>query len=237
LTVDSVISKFSAAGAGPVILSFGTNVTQLTSGQTVRFVGVLTDPDGVAALVGGHLTSPDGTIQYGAFVADQQGSYSLDLSWDQINQAQGITFTTDEMRMFRAEFFDVDGHSAVQNATLRLHCNGLAACTGQCVDLHTGMQGGSQIVNCGSCGNDCSTGGECRNGRCVNWTDCVSPASTTATSCSQYCAVLSARCQSGCLAADGSGTRWGTWYFESPQSCSDESKGMGFESGCLNGRW
>ena len=66
----------------------------------------MTHPQGVADLVGGHLTDPTGAIQYGAFIASQQGSYSLSLDWDQIYQSTQFQFVGQTQISFVAQFFD-----------------------------------------------------------------------------------------------------------------------------------
>lgn len=133
--------------SAPVIQSLGTSVSQLTAGETVRFTAVVTDARGAGHLSGGQLLDSSGAVQYGVFLAASPGHYQLDLSWSQINQVAPITFTTQESRTFRADFYDVDGGSTSQSITLLLECNGLAACDGACVDLSTDMD------NCGACGN------------------------------------------------------------------------------------
>jgi hypothetical protein len=137
---SSGVGPASDAGAGsasnphsPRFLSLGTNVMSITEGQAVTFTAVVTDPDGIDDLIGGSLTSTDGKIQYGAFAtASQEGAYSLQLSWNAMNQADAITFGTMEGREFRAVFFDVAGNTAEQNVTIRLTCQGKAACAGDC---------------------------------------------------------------------------------------------------------
>lgn len=119
---------------GPSLISFGTNVTALTDGESVRFVALATDPTGVDSLVGGQLTSADGAIKYGAFGASQQGAYSLDLSWSQINQAKQIAFAEEEKRTFIAEFFNAAGQRTQQTIELRFHCRGQPACEGRCTN-------------------------------------------------------------------------------------------------------
>ena len=136
---------------GLTILSFGTNVTELVPGESVTFVAVCTDVAGLQALAGGVLESPDGTIQYGAFVASSQGSYSLTLSWSQINQAEPITFDSNDQRSFEAAFFDSAGSSAHRTTSITLTCNGMAACDGVCIDIMT------DDGNCGSCGTACGS--------------------------------------------------------------------------------
>ena len=117
----------------PNIISFGTNVPELTDGETVRFVALVTDPGGVDSLIGGQLTSPDGAIKYGAFSASQQGAYSLDLSWSQLSQAKPLAFATEETRTFVGEFYDSAGQRMQRSVELRFHCRGEPACEGRCV--------------------------------------------------------------------------------------------------------
>ena len=148
---------------GPKIISLGTNVNQLTSGESVRFVAVVTDPSGLQNLVGGQLVSPDGTIKYGAFIASQQGSYNLDLSWSAINQAQGINFAASESRTFVAEFYNTAAQKSSQAITLKLHCdlNGMTrgACNGVCsAEGATCGGGGGRICVAGACGLGCYIG-------------------------------------------------------------------------------
>lgn len=128
---------------GPRILSLGTSVKQLTQGESARFVAVITHPDGLDNLAGGQLTSPDGAIKYGAFQADHQGSYTLDLSWSLLQQTQPIGFASEEMRSFIAEFFDMQGHKTAQSLSLRLHCNGKNACDGVCLAQGDRCSGGT----------------------------------------------------------------------------------------------
>ncbi|HRI53052.1 MAG TPA: YCF48-related protein [Pseudomonadota bacterium] len=128
---------------GPRILSLGTSVKQVTQGESARFVAVITHPDGLDNLAGGQLTSPDGAIKYGAFQADHQGSYTLDLSWALLHQTQPIGFASEEMRSFIAEFFDMQGHKTAQSLSLRLHCNGKNACDGVCLAQGDRCSGGS----------------------------------------------------------------------------------------------
>lgn len=146
---------------GPKIISLGANVTQITIGESVRMVAVVTDPSGLQNLVGGQLVSPDGSIKYGAFIAAQQGSYNLDLSWSQINQAQPINFAMEDKRTFVAEFYNVLGQKSSQAVMLRLHCTTAAgvvrgACAGVCGDEGaTCGGGGGRICVAGACAAGC----------------------------------------------------------------------------------
>ena len=182
----------------PVFLSFGSSVVSITIGESVIFSAVLTDPDGIDDVIGGSLKSPDGTVVYGTFsTSGQEGSYSLTLSWDMIDQSQPITFEGDDQKSFVAEFFDVAGHRATKSAQLRLHCDGGggAACSGRCTSLDTSDE------DCGGCGNQCPTpapgfgGSVCRSRQCVavfstGDSQGFEPP-TTPTSCNAVCAVAS----------------------------------------------
>ena len=182
-------------GGGPRILTFGANVTQITEAESVRFVAVVTHPGGLEKLVGGQLADASGAIKYGAFVADHQGTYSLDLSWAQMNQAQALTFTSaGASRLFRATFFDVAGTTVFQDATIALTCDGMnrakpAACAGKCVDLS------SDSGNCGACGTRCSASGSCAEAKCAGWTTCLTAIGQT---CDAACGAAGKHCVSTC---------------------------------------
>jgi hypothetical protein len=136
----------------PVFLTFGTNVSSLTENETVVFSAVLTDPDGIADLIGGALKSPDGTISYGAFAtSDQEGAYSLSLTWDAIEESQDITFQQGQTRMFMAEFFDAAGHKTQKTISLQLTCNGMYACGGKCL-----AECGAMSTNREACSGVCA---------------------------------------------------------------------------------
>ncbi|MHB8418397.1 MAG: hypothetical protein ACYDCL_10000 [Myxococcales bacterium] len=156
-------STGASSGGGPIILSFGTNVTSLTENQSVTFVAVVTDPAGLQYLVGGNLQSAGGTIQYGAFQATTQGSYSLTLSWDQINQANPINFPAGQnvVLTFEAVFFEQSGLSTTRLTQLTFDCgNGGAACAGICCssgdvcDPGLGCVVQSNVQPDGGCGTD-----------------------------------------------------------------------------------
>ena len=142
------------------ILSLGTNVNSLTMGGTVRVTADVTHTDGLQKLLGGQLNSVDGKTKYGAFVAGAGGAYSLDLTWDQLHQAQAISFDKMDTRSFTAEFFDVDGNKVSGTVDLALTCNGDPACGGKCLKAGTLCAGSStQICVAGSCSDGCYIGG------------------------------------------------------------------------------
>ena len=165
LTCQSGTCQQGNTNNGPIFLSFGTNVTTLQSGQSVTFVAVLTDSAGLSALAGGALQSPGGSIQYGAFTAANQGSYSLILPWSAINQSQPIDFMASGQRSFEAIFFDSQGKSSTRTTALTLSCSTSApsidACNGTCTNLMTDAR------NCGTCGTTCAAPLACVGGQCA----------------------------------------------------------------------
>jgi hypothetical protein len=140
---------------------------------------------------------------YGSFTAAASaGSYSLTLPWDQINVLTAINATPLGVdRVFRAEFFDMAGHKAVREVTVKLRCNPkgssleYACCNGASV-LVNRHPFGSSYEACGTCDHNCQqkppTWGSnvhCSDFRC-EWTG----QSTTPVSCDTYCASVSAHC-------------------------------------------
>lgn len=160
-TVDMMMSTGPDLAQGSLkILSLGTNVTSLTDGGTVRVTAVVTHTDGLQKLLGGQLSSADGKIKYGAFVAGAGGAYSLDLTWAQLHQAAAIAFDKDQVRSFSAEFYDVDGNKVTGTVDLTLTCNGDPACAGKCQKAGTLCSGSStQICVAGACSDGCYIGG------------------------------------------------------------------------------
>lgn len=150
----------------PRFLSFGTNVSAISEGESIMFTAVLTDPDGIDDLIGGSLTSDDGMVQYGAFATSgQEGSYTLSVSWDQFQQVEDIVFLTMGNRVLRAEFFDVDGNSVQRTVTVSFRCsNGAYACAGRCgaaCAVET-LERVSPAQACTAQGLTCPTNGEHR---------------------------------------------------------------------------
>lgn len=127
-----------AEPGGPVLLSVTMNASRMTQVDSVRFVVLVTHPEGLSHLVGGKLATPDGAATYGAFAADQQGAYSLSLSWAELNQVKPITFpfAKSEARTFLVEFYDSAGRKASKIMGLELACSVAAsAVAGRCDPL------------------------------------------------------------------------------------------------------
>lgn len=131
---DMGSSDMPPTGGGLTILTFDTNYSQITQGQSITFRVSLTDPSDLQN-VKGDLLSPDGKTKYGSFVAGQPGKYSLTLSWDQINQAQEIDFANRIERQFVAQFSDSAGVPITKSAWLPFYCdNNQVAYKGTCSD-------------------------------------------------------------------------------------------------------
>jgi hypothetical protein len=98
---------------GPQFLQLSTNVTTVRDTTTVVFTALLTDPDGIDDIIGGSLVDPGTGSSYGAFqTSAAEGSYSMSVTWNEINTVAPIDFATTGTRGFRARFFDVAGHVA-----------------------------------------------------------------------------------------------------------------------------
>jgi hypothetical protein len=139
----------------PMILTFATSVTSIEPRQSVTFTAVVTDPDGIDNLIGGTLAAPGGTPSYGAFMtAAAEGSYSLALSWEQIQQATPLPDdSTEGMLTFEAKFFDAEGNSATQTVMVEFLCDvdggSNVCCGGESTDTT------SDDNHCGACNNAC----------------------------------------------------------------------------------
>lgn len=187
-TSNPTTSTTSVEGA-PVFLSFSANVATLTQDESVTFTATLTDPDGVADIVGGSLYNADESLQFGPFVAaGQPGTYSITLTWGQIHQTETIEFDNGSRpRGFRAVFFDQAGHKATDDAELTLVCAGGTACDGICTDL------GLDALNCGQCGNACDAGA-CESGMCApTYSPCTEEEDGAAT-CAEVCQLVGEMC-------------------------------------------
>jgi hypothetical protein len=126
-------------------------VNQLTPDKKLIITAVVTDPQGIGDLIGGQLEEPAGGTYDSFATASQEGSYSLTLSWDDINQVSPINAAVSgSSRVFRARFYDQAGNETTKDLTIKLLCgDGMTACAGECHDLQ------NETANCGKCGFDC----------------------------------------------------------------------------------
>lgn len=175
------------ADGAPEILSFSSNSSRITAGDTLVFTAVVTDPDGISDLIGGTLESSTGGT-YGSFAtASDEGAYEISLSWNAINTVSSIDFSDQQSRNFVARFYDAAGHTAESELSVTLTCDGDAACGGDCVDLQ------ESLSNCGECGNQCVGfqianyvfSAECYQGACIAPSECTADLEQN---CTQVCA-------------------------------------------------
>jgi hypothetical protein len=212
-----------SSDAGPRILTFGTDVQSIAPGEAVRFVALVTHPNGLDKLVGGRLTDPTHMVNYGAFAADNQGSYSLDVSWDQLNRVTPVMFEVSESRMFIGEFFDRDGRTASQPGAVTMTCNGKTGCSGACVDLMT------DVNNCGRCGNKLPPVESCQSGKpVIEWSPCTIRSLATGFTCTEYCTLQGFQCASQC----GSDHMQNEKTFDSAEACPANGTGDEFMRSC-----
>lgn len=181
---------------GPNIVSLGTSSPSITEGETVIFTATVTHPDGTDAIAGGSLATPDGKVTYSPFVSVGGGTYTVDVSWKQINGVETIEFTSDQARSFQAVFFDNDSRQASRIVELTLSCGDSAACDGVCIDLD------SDSENCGACRRQCIVRdtlapiGGCESGECLpTYGDCIQIAEFP--NCGSYCSSIGESCVSG----------------------------------------
>ena len=183
----------SSAEGAPFFISFSTNVGQITEGESVVFTAIVSDPDGFDDIAGGTLFTQDGAFSYGPFVsAGQEGTYSITVSWAEVDQVASIEFEDFDLdRVFRAEFFDKEGHKVTKDTMITLHCEGGGACGGSCKDFQ--IDG----ANCGTCGKICSGG--CGGGECLPiFGECIVEQDGFLT-CEDYCQAGGEQCvEAGC---------------------------------------
>lgn len=195
------------APGGPTFLSFSANTMLLEYNETLIFSAVLTDPDGIDDLIGGTLVDAGSGATYGSFqTSAAEGSYSLSVSWDQIDTVITIEAPpTGIERAFRAEFFDQGGNKATGDITVTLRCSSPGSTTnsyGCCAGTQTNWN--YEDGSCGSCDSGGGTFYGCPNG--PSWA--ASPAPYDAT-CSSF------RCE------------WLTMSDSTRQSCTDHCLDVG----------
>ncbi len=159
---DETTGGPSSDPEGPIILELSSNITELGPESTVRITAIVTDPDGIEDVIGGSLTNQSGSVTYGALAtSSQEGAYTIELSWAEINLADPIEFTGSLERSFIASFFDTAGHETSEAIALTFACEFEdGACDGQCMYL-------SSNSNCGGCGVVCEDFDSCQDDECV----------------------------------------------------------------------
>ncbi len=194
-------------GQPPRVLSFDTNVTQITEGQSVIFTVVVTDPDGIDDLIGGSLKDAVNGQTYGAFsTSASEGAYSLTVSWNDIHLIRAINFLAPITRTFNAVFYDQSGNTASDSKGITLACGSDGACDGACTDLDSPN-------DCGGCDITCRYDQVCssRNCRCPSGEAECSGLCRDTSDDDNHCGQCGHACQNGmhcesstCQCADGS---------------------------------
>jgi len=154
----------SPAGA-PMVMEMLANTTNITKGEPITFTAIVIDPDGLDTIVGGKLMTEDGTGFYGAFAHIGGGTFQILLTWELIGQTSTIEFKgASQVRVFLADFIDVDGNHGTKTIEITLGCDSGAACDSKCVDLMV------DDFNCGICGRACDPydyeASDCNDGEC-----------------------------------------------------------------------
>jgi hypothetical protein len=199
------------SGGPPMIVDFGTNVTSITEGESVVFTATVIDPDGPDDVQGGSLKSQDGAINYGGFADQGNGTYSIEISWSQINQTDTLEFDGMETRTFRAEFFDNMANSASEMTDIDFTCAGGCAWDGTCPDTQ------NDDDHCGTCGHACTViwdDGHCAAGACgPTYSECAVMADPPV-NCTQVCGARGQACsEDGC----GDGGVHVVWFSDQGQ--------------------
>lgn len=152
------LAACGAASTEAVISTFGLDKDSITQGQTVKVTAILSDSQQGGSMAGfrGVLLDPSGSV-YGTFgSSDLPGTFTYDISWEQLHANRPIGFATEDVRTFVAEFVDDLGHKVSRTFSLRLHCNGRPACEGQCTTngANCPLSKGLQCL-AGQCGTGC----------------------------------------------------------------------------------
>jgi hypothetical protein len=104
----------------------------MTEGGSVTFTATVIDDDGLDDIVGGMLTDEGGTTVYAPFTQLSAGTFSVSLSWSQLNAFEPINFQNEMVKVFRAEFTDTTQKAGSANVAVTLTCNLGTAIDGVC---------------------------------------------------------------------------------------------------------
>jgi hypothetical protein len=182
-------------GSAPRILTLNANTTTVTEKDQLVISLVATDPDGIEDVIGGVVKDPGTGGSYGALQsAAMEGSYSITLSWAQINTVSYLDApAAGAPRTFRVQIFDMAGNVAEGDVTVTFKCSGDSGLTGRpeaCGGICTGLD--FDFENCGTCRHACHDVRDCRGGRCFSDTQ-----ATGALSCNEVCAMYGNTCLAG----------------------------------------
>jgi hypothetical protein len=222
-----------SSGDGPRVLSLTADRTSISPGETITFAAILAKAND-QRIAGGTLKGKNGAV-YGAFqAASENSTFTIALSWDQIDGTESITFTgSTATRELVAVFFDDGGGETTTPASITLACgSGKSACSGKCVDPKTDDD------NCGVCGNTCASTQACVSGSCASpslqtCVDMSTPGS--ATTCKAHCASLGGRCMEQACSLPGRTAKTAGFSMSSAGKCTaGETESIGGTLYCDN---
>lgn len=195
----------SSSTSSPDILTFTASTTELAAGDSITFSAVVTDPDGIDDLIGGLLSTPSGD-GYGSFASSaQEGSYSLRLTWEDLETVEVIEFDEELSRTFQATFYDVAGNTSAARITVVLHADGDGYCDGEITDLD------SNPDHCGSCDTKVPAHGAC-DGGIASYGACLDL--DRPESCDDWCESRGKSCSDECEYSGG-------WFFGYEENCAE----------------
>lgn len=187
-----------AGGVAPTFLSFTADRSEMRTGEEVTFSAIVTDPQGIADLIGGTLQTENGDTYNSFATSGDEGAYSVSTAWTDIDRLALVPdFTGSTDLTFQATFYDVAGHSTVAATTISLecpsadapqYCDGAGDGTSICQSLQ------EDASNCGSCGNDCvanetegGTDPACEGGTCVHTVEAQCSNTLEVANCNEFC--------------------------------------------------
>lgn len=188
----------AAPPGSPSVTSLTVSPTLFGPSTTGTFRATVTDPQGLGTITGGTLVDPVSGDSYGSFTGSN-GSYTIELSWDDINDLRDITAEEGgSLRIFEAVFTDATGNTATRQVSATMSCGaGSATCEpGSCTPLRV-------VTACGSCANDCTDAEVSSGGLLVDATGCQLDAIPYCTvtleedvrrSCGEACSAQSLEC-------------------------------------------
>jgi hypothetical protein len=188
----------------PIILEFSVNPSTVNPDEAGTFYALVTDPQGIADLIGGSLKSDDGTTIAAFSSSADEGSYSTSVEFDTLAEAFAEDTTGNSGTMtVTASFYDQAGHITTDSLDVVLECDGSNddLCSEGCVDVSRDEQ------NCGGCDSVCATKltasgltavpsemDDCTSGTCLAVTACVKELEATSDTCNKVCGAAGTTC-------------------------------------------
>ncbi|HEY1100731.1 MAG TPA: scavenger receptor cysteine-rich domain-containing protein [Myxococcota bacterium] len=159
---------------GPSILSFTSSTSTLDDSSSATLTIVVSDPDGVADIVGALLVDPaTNTILRPLSPSGTAGTFTADVRWSDLGSASlTLDFGATARRSIRVRFIDAGDHAVSQSLPFTLGCGARSACEGRCGSFNCNAEGGCIDVGddilddddqcsfcnvgCGSCNDGCA---------------------------------------------------------------------------------